>query len=174
MSKNKKQDKVPLIENVILILENKETGEKKEIRGRNIVTNAGDQYYAQMACGETPTNDFDAGTAGLHLGTGFVSADKDDTDVDTEDTAGRMAVDSGYPKTNDDDADNGGSGVDIVTWRYSYTTAEGNITDINELAIVDSLTTPTAALCHAQISPAFTKTSNDTLKIFVNHTFTGS
>lgn len=62
----------------------------------------------------------------------------------------------------------------VVTWRYSYSTSEGNIASIAELAIVDNRTTPTAALCHALFAASFTKTSSDTLKIFVNHTFTGT
>jgi len=49
-----------------------------------------------------------------------------------------------------------------------------NIASIDECAIVDNRTTPTAALCHAEFSPSFTKTSADTLKIFVNHTFNGT
>ena len=165
-------DKVGLKGNILIILKNEKTGEERVIEGKNIVTNDGDAYYAQAACGETPDDDFSAG--GIRLGTGFTSADKDDTDVDTEDSDGRLDIDAGYPKTDDDDSDNSGSGADIVTWRFSYATGEGNITDIDELAIVDDKTTPTAALCHAQIDPAFTKTSSDTLKIFVNHTFNGT
>jgi hypothetical protein len=168
------REKLGLTGQILIILTNTQTGKKRIIEGNNIVTNGGDKYYAQMACGETPDDDFDAAGAGIRLGTGFTSADKDDTDVDTEDSAGRLDVDSGYPKTNDDDGDNSGAGTDIVTWRFSYTTGEGNIADIDELAIVDNRTTPTNALCHAEISPAFTKTSSDTLKIFVNHTFNGT
>ena len=81
--------------------------------------------------------------------------------------------DATYPQTDDQDGDNTGAGVDIVTWRYSYTTAQGNVVDIIEGAIVDNDTTPTAALCHFLFAGIFTKTSSDTLKVFVNHTFTG-
>ena len=111
---------------------------------------------------------------GLHLGTGTTTPTKTDTDVTTEDTEGRLAVDSGYPQTDDPDTDNTLGGVDVVTWRYSYGTTEGNITDIAELAIVDVLTAATAALCHALFGSTFTKTSSDTLKVFVNHTFNGT
>jgi len=159
---------------VIVVLENQHTGQRRVHVAKNIVTNAGDQYYAEMACGETPTNDFDAAAAGIRLGTGFSSADKDDTDVDSEDSNGRLDIDTGYPKTNDSDGDNSGAGTDVVTWRFSYGTSEGNITDIDECAIVDDRTTPTAALCHAEFTTPFTKTSADTMKIFVNHTFNGT
>ena len=165
-------DRIGLTGKIIAVLTNVRTGEQRIHIAKNIVTNEGDKYYAQMAADETPDTDFSTG--GIRLGTGFTSADKDDTDVDTEDSDGRLDIDAGYPKTDDDDSDNSGSGADIVTWRFSYATGEGNIADIDELAIVDNKTTPTAALCHAQIDPAFTKTSSDTLKVFVNHTFNGT
>ena len=167
-------NKLALKGQILIILKNEETGEERIIEGKNIVTNDGDAYYAQMACGETPDDDFDAGTAGMHLGTGTTTPTKTDTDVTTEDTEGRLAVDTGYPQTDDPDTDNTLGGVDVVTWRYSYGTSEGNITDIAELAIVDVLTAATAALCHALFGSTFTKTSSDTLKVFVNHTFNGT
>ena len=143
------------------------------IPGLNIVTNDGDVYYAQSAVGEVPTDDFDAAGAGWRLGTSGTAPTKTDTDVGTEDAAGRKATDGTYPQTNDPDGDNTGSGVDIVTWRVSYTTAEANITNIAEGAIVDNRTTPTAALTHFLFAATFTKTSSDTLKVFANHEMLG-
>ena len=75
--------------------------------------------------------------------------------------------------TNDSDGDNTGSGVDIVSWRYSYLTTEGNVSGIIEGAIVDDDTTPTGALTHFLFAASFNKTSSDTLKVFVNHEFAG-
>ena len=139
----------------------------------NLVTNDGDEYYAESSVAETPSNDFDAAGAGWRLGTGSTAATKTDTDVTTEDAAGRKATDATYPRTSDPDGDNTGAGNDIVTWRVSYTTAEANITNIREAAIVDDRTTPTAALTHFVFGAAFTKTSSDTLKIFSNHEMLG-
>lgn len=143
------------------------------IPGLNIVTNDGDLYYAQSAVAETPTDDFDAAGAGWRLGTSATAPTKSDTDVTTEDSAGRKATDGTYPQTNDADGDNTGSGVDIVTWRVSYTTAEAIITGIQEGAIVDDRTTPTAALTHFLFAASFNKTASDTLKVFVNHEMLG-
>ena len=160
--------------NVVALLTDVRTGKQRAIPGSNIVTNAGDLYYAQKAAGETPTKDFPAG--GMRLGTSGTTPQKTDVGVTSENSAGRKLFstsDGTYPKTNDDDADNTGSGTDVVTWRMSYGTAEANITGIQELAIVDSITNPTAALTHALFSPSFNKTVNDTLKVFVNHTFNG-
>ncbi len=144
------------------------------IPGLNIVTNDGDLYYAQSAVGETPTDDFDAAGAGLRMGSAATSPTKTSTDVTTFLAGSGLAVASTYPKTNDGDASNTGSGTDIVTWLYSYGTSEGNVSGIQEGAIVDDRTTPTAALCHFLFAASFSKTSNDTLKVFVNHEMLGS
>lgn len=141
------------------------------VPGINIVTNDGDAYYAQVAAGETPGDDFTAG--GLRLGDDNTAPTKSDTDVTNFLAGTGHAEDATYPQTNDGDADNTGAGVDIVTWRFSYTTAQGNAAGIIEGAIVDNITTPTAALTHFLFAGAFTKTSSDTLKVFCNHEFSG-
>jgi hypothetical protein len=141
--------------------------------GVNIVTNDGDLYYAQSAAGEAPTDDFDGAASGLRLGSDNTAPVKTDTDVTTFLAGSAHALDATYEKTNDDDADNTGAGVDIVTWRYSYTTAEGNVNNIIEGAIVDDRTTPTAALTHFLFGAVFSKTNADTLKVFVNHEMSG-
>jgi hypothetical protein len=144
------------------------------IPGVNIVTNDGDIYYAQSAAAETPTDDFDGTNSGLRLGDDNTpSPAKTDTDVNNFLAGTGHALDATYEKTNDGDTDNTGAGTDIVTWRYSYTTAEGNASGIIEGAIVDNRTTPTAALTHFLFGASFAKTSSDTLKVFVNHTMNG-
>lgn len=148
-------------------------GDKLRIHGVNIVTNDGDTYYAQSACGETPTDDFDGASSGLRLGSDNTAPTKSDTDVTTFLSGTAHALDATYEKTNDGDTDNTGAGVDVVTWRFSYTTSEGNATGIIEGAIVDDKTTPTAALTHFLFAASFNKTSSDTLKVFVNHTMNG-
>ena len=153
--------------NIVAILRN-EDGSESFIPGANIVTDDGDQYYAEGAVG-TPS----WAVAGLRLGTGVSAPTKSDTDVTTVNAAGNKVTDATYPKTNDGDGDNTGSGIDIATWTVSYTTAEANITDIAEGAFVDNITTPTKALCHFLFAAPFTKTSSDTLKVIVNHQFNG-
>lgn len=166
-------DGLIILGRVVAILENKKTGDKKIIHGLNVVTDDGDTYYAQSACAEAPDDDFDDAAAGLRLGDDNTTPTKSDTDVTVFLAGTDHVCDATYPRTADPDGDNSGAGVDIVTWRYSYTTAQGNAVDIIEGAIVDNDTTPTAALCHFLFAGIFTKTSSDTLKVFVNHTFTG-
>ena len=138
---------------------------------KNLVTDNGDLYYAEAAMGSeswTPT--------GFRMGTDPASADvaKADNDVNSFATGTNQLTDAGYPKTNDDDGDNTGAGTDIVSWRVSFGTSAANVNSLGEIAICDSLTGPTKALCHAVFSAPFNKTSDDTLKVFVNHTFTGA
>jgi len=156
--------------NVVAILTHAD-GTETAILGANIVTDAGDRYYAEKACGQTPNKDFAAG--GMRLGTGSTAPAKADADVTTFVAGSGKAVDATYPKTGDADTDNTGAGLDIVTWRVSYATTEANSAGINEGAVVDNITTPTAAHCHWLFAASFTKTSTDTLKVFVNHQFNG-
>jgi hypothetical protein len=167
------KQRVALTGKVLAVLQDPKLGREIVIPGLNIVTNDGDVYYAQSSVAETPTDDFDAAGAGFRLGTNGTAPTKTSTDVGTEDSAGRKATDGTYPQTNDSDGDNTGAGVDIVTWRVSYTTAEANITGIQEGAIVDDRTTPTAALTHFLFAASFNKTASDTLKVFVNHEMLG-
>jgi hypothetical protein len=165
-------EKVALIGHVIAVLESDK--EIKIIHGVNIVTDQGDKYYAQKAMGETPTKDFAGANAGLRLGTGTTPAPgKADNDVITFLSGSGHMKDATYPRTVDPDTDNTGAGVDIATWRYSYLTSEGNGSNINEGAVVDHTTTPTAALTHFFFAALFSKTSSDTLKVFVNTQFNG-
>ena len=153
--------------NIVAILDNGKR--KKYISGANIVTNSGDLHYAELGAGETPTNTY----VGMRLGTSAAAVGKTDTDVTTFLAGSGKNIDATYPMTNDSDGDNTGSGTDIISYRVSYGTSEGNGVDIAELAIVDNIVTPTVALTHALFAALFTKTSSDTLKVFVNHTMNG-
>lgn len=142
------------------------------VEGKNLVTNEGDLYYAQMAAGETPDTDFTAG--GLRLGTDNTAPTKSDTDVTTFISGSGKAVSATYPKTNDSDADNTGAATDTVSWKFSYSTSDFNASGIIEGAIVDNITSPTKALCHFLFASSFTKSATNTLIVFVNHNFLGS
>ena len=163
--------------NICIVKENTLTGEKTWYYSKNIVTNDGDLYYAQSACGETPTSDFGGSDGRMELRTGSATPAKSDTynEVTTPVTASRKAIDATYPKTNDGDTDNTGAGTDIVTWRTSWATS-----DFSANAIIggcihvggSSPATSSKLLTHFDLT-SFNKTSSDTLKIFVNHTFNG-
>ena len=102
--------------------------------GMNLVTDDGDIYYAQKATGETPAmnEDFGAGRMELQNPAMADTPAKDDTytDVNMPITASRKVFDMGYPVRDDMDTDNTGAGVDVATYRTSWTTADFNATGI--------------------------------------------
>lgn len=161
--------------NILLVLGKPEG--KVLMAAHNIVTNAGDTYYAQKACGETPTNAF----ANLKLSTANWNASNPAKTSTTGNIASQIsgsnkAVSATYPKTNDGDSDNTGAGADIVTWLFSYAKADFNDPDIDAGAISTSgatLGTATDPLLTAFDLTTFAKTANDTLKVFVNHEMLG-
>lgn len=156
--------------NVAAVLKNVKTGEEKTHWGANLVTTEGDKYYAEAAVGAPSW-----AVAGIRLGTDTTTPAKGNTDVITElaGAEGRKAIDATYPMVSDSDGDNTGAGASIVSWRVTYTTNEAIGSNIAELALVDNITAPTKALTRVKFSAPFTKTTNDTLKVFVNHTFQG-
>lgn len=150
---------------------------KEWFLGSNIVTDNGDIYYAQQGAGTAPTNDFAATGRFTLRGAADTPAKTDTYDLmSTPITASNQVIDATYPKTNDTgDADNTGDGVKVVSYRVSYTT-----TSFADAAIQGgcihiggaSPTTGTALLTHFSIT-SFAKTTSDTLKLFVNHSFAG-
>lgn len=149
-------------------------GSKEVHHTHNIVTNAGDTYYAQKAVGAVPTNAFDA----LHLGTTVTPAPTKASDADniTAVLGSGKVKSAGYPRTADPAADNTGSGVDVVTWKFEYGTAEANATGITEGIIAigaGALSVDEPVLTHFAFGAAFNKTTNETLVVYVNHTANG-
>src|SRR3990172_3462182 len=106
----------------------------------------------------------------MRLGNGGSAPIKSDSDVTTFVGTG-LAIDGTYPKTNDGDASNTGAGIDIVSWKSTWATGQNNV-QMQEGAITDHPSTPTEALCHFLFTQ-FTKTSSQTLAVFVNHEMLG-
>lgn len=146
--------------------------------GANIVTNAGHQDIAE---------NYVVGNTGL----GSSTLTFDDISVYTAispaasltsqfqdlsiPSGGTKDVDTGWPQTSGSDGgDNPGTtGVDVISWRASYPTADGNGTLIGA-AIHESGATGTASLFNAT---AFTggsqsKTTSQTGKVYLNQEIT--
>jgi hypothetical protein len=68
--------------------------------GANIVTNTGDQYYAEAAVASGSV----MSVVAMRLGSSAVAPTKSDTDVGSPIPNGSAAIDSGYPRTADNDA----------------------------------------------------------------------
>ncbi len=159
---------IPRYHNVLAVLNGPEG--KRCIGAHNIVTDAGDLYYAQLGAEEASTNAF-----GVH-------------EMQTAGTPGKAANRSGftaiassekahfaaYPQTNDGDGDNTGAGTDIVTYLVSYLKGDFNDAGITHGIITN--VTPGASeplLTGYAFSGSFGKTADDTLKVFVNHEMLG-
>lgn len=156
---------------VIAIVRNEVTGLVTVHETENIVTDAGDVYYAQRGANESPTNTFTT----LELGTAGTPGKAANRSSFTAIGSTQKLETATYPKTNDGDSDNTGAGVDIVTHQFSY--AAG---DFNNGAITHGwITNPTPGASEpiltgfAFTGGAFAKTATDTLKVIVNHTFNG-
>lgn len=146
----------------------------------NIVTDAGDLYYAERGIDASPTNfttgaTFD-GIMELYSSEGnppFKAANRGHLTGTLAPSSGQ-AMDGTYPLLSDPDGDNTGSGVDIITYRRSYTTAQANASSIDDVVITNpSPGASEALLMWADGLGNFTKTASDTLKVFVNHEFLG-
>ena len=169
---------------VVVVIERKD-GTKETHESKNIVTNAGDLFYAERGVKTSiPTNfvdgsgDFD-GIMELYSDAGTPNAapakgnDRSNL-TGTLATGSAQAMDSTYPKVNDGDSDNTGAGTDIVTYRVSYATGDANLANISDVIITNpSPGASEALLMHAEFGSSFTKTSSDTLKVFVNHQLNG-
>jgi hypothetical protein len=156
-----------------VVLTNEKTGAVRIIPGRNIVTDEGDKFYAQCACGETPTETF----VNLYLATaGPATPAKDDDYSDFTLHAGsEKAPTATYPKTNDGDSDNTGAGVDVISWKYEYTTSDGPFVDVTHSFISRASASGTDPVLNSyKWAAAWSKDSATSAKIFANHTVNGT
>ena len=173
------------------VLENVHTGKKTWIPLKNIVTDAGDLYYAERGAlltsgtpiGPVPTNFTDANGVPdmiMELYDNSTPNTAPGKANDRSDLLGVLAtgsdqvIDATYPQVGDADSDNSGAGTDIVTYRVSYATGDANLADITDVILTNP--SPGASepiIMHAEFAAAFTKTSADTLKVFVNARMNG-
>jgi len=157
--------------NVLAIVRDKFGKIKSMVKGKNIVTNDGDLFYAENGCEEAPTNAF----ANCFLGTSVVAEAKDDDWSDLTFIAdSEKAPTATYPKTDDQDADNSGKAVDSITYMYEWTGADFNDAAIGCGGIAVAAASGTdPLLTRFKFAAAFAKTATDTLTLFVNHNFLG-
>ena len=169
--------------NIFVVLENRKSGKKRFWYGSNLVTNDCENYYAKKGAGETPATDenFLQGKCILqNPGSSPAVAKADNWQAFAAQTpiaASIDALESTYPKANDQSADNDGKNADAVTYKYYWDTTN-NWTGIFGGCIVDAanyaaLGAADKLLTHWAFAAAFAKTDNDTLTLYVNHTMNG-
>ena len=174
--------------NNICLVVTHEDGSKDWWYGSNLVTNDGDIYYAKKAAGETPASNENFGASACVLQNPASANTIAKTDAYAQvtnpitTTGAVRPLTATYPKTADSDSDNTGASADAISYRFDWAITQINTASGNPItggAIYDvGQTSPVAAtkiLTHWNFtSPAtFHKTSTDTLKLFVNHTFNG-
>ena len=160
-----------IIGNIVLVLDNPKTRKKEIYKSHNIVTTAGNLWYAQVAGGDTPDNAF----VNLYLATGGNTPPAiDDNYSDFSGVTGEDAPESGYPMSDCQDADNTGAGTDVVSWEYNYTAASGAYTAIQWCFIsIAGASGTDPILCSYKWAAAWTKDTSTPAKIFLNHTVLG-
>lgn len=149
----------------------------------NIITNAGDQFYAEAAAKgitgvpASTTDDFDTMTVATVVTTAFGSKTADAGDVTTVPSMGTKTITTGYPQVSDPDTNNPGTvGVDILTWKAVYTTSEAVGTLVG-LCIHETGATfgsgSNPLLMSVDFSPSIVKGSGQAINFYVNHMFDG-
>jgi len=166
-------EQLVLLADALVVLVNEKTGARGIIPGRNIVTDEGDKYYAQKACGETPDNDFNS----LYLATAGPDpvGKSDNYGSFTVASGSEKAVATGYPKTNDSDSDNEGAGVDVITWLFQYATSDGPFSAITHSFISVASASGTDPILNSyKWASSWNKDDSTSCKIFANHTENGT
>ena len=153
----------------------------KQVKARfqrpNIVTNAGDYFYAQAIAEKFGNGTASTAFARMVLGTAGNAPAKTSvySDLTSVVAGSEQAFDSGYPQDNDPDSTNPvGDKQRVLTYRVTYAAGTATATGINRVAItIASPITTSPLLMYATFS-AFDKGASDELVMFVNHTLTGS
>lgn len=145
--------------------------------GHNIVTDAGDVFYARKWTGEVQTNAF----ARLALGTGKTGAWAKNGAPSlhgnlTGAIAGSVkAFDGGFPASNNADAGNVGGGANVATYKVSYSDADfttvPNVTDGDITIAAPVGGSPT--LAGFTLTAPFNLGAGESVAVYVNHSTTG-
>jgi hypothetical protein len=180
-------EKSKYTEKVILVYHDALTGRVVRIieADPNIVTHAGDKYYAKRGAGSTAftsVGTFQTGRLVVAKSMTVTGAAKKSATFGnfigvTASYTGRKTFESGYPKTADTDTNNTARTVDGITYKAIYGTAAANYT-IGAVGISRpaGATNSNGALLSAKTLPPGSKvlkTSSLTLTVYITHVFNG-
>ena len=160
---------------VIIILSDPATGKKLSgFEISNIITNAGDLFYAQRANQEVPSNLFHAGGLILGIAGNVPSKTSLYSDITSIVPNSFKNLEPGYPKRNDQDPSNTGANVDSITYKFKYLSNEANSANINRLAItVQNPMGASQLLMYTVLGAPIIKNNGIVLTVFINHNFNG-
>lgn len=143
----------------------------------NLITNKGDQYYAERAAGIAAPP---AQVTGMQLGTGGATAASKNgagAAIVTLVANSLVAIDGGFPTSNGLQA---GTTACRIQWKTSWAAGVATANGINEVALVNQSTgTQTAApagstIARAVLGTTVNKAAEDTLAITWNNDLLGS
>jgi hypothetical protein len=145
---------------------------------KNLITDVGDEYYAERAAGIASPPDQ---VTGMKLGTGTTAAAKVGTGASlvtypTGITAW-SALDATYPQSSQP----GGAGTArVITWRASWAAGEATnaalaeVVLTNQTAIADNAGSAAVVISRALLSPTINKGALDTLTVTWTHSLFGA
>ncbi len=137
----------------------------------NTVTRQGEGLIADLLLA-TPTKTKITSSSGyIQVGTGWTgSSPKTNTRCNTP-TGAMKALEAGYPSAG---GAFGETGDNVLTYRAIFEAGKLNASGINEACLLNGNTSGAVSLAYAQVTPAASVTSVDTLQIEWQITFTGS
>lgn len=170
---------LPITGLVVAVLE-RPSGEDLAFVTRNIVTHAGDEFYAQRAIRQTVPTHFTDGSGKfdgiIELYNG--SKQPPSKDSDRSHLSGLVfakPMHEGYPKIKDDHPKNKlYSAPNIVTYYACFAEEEGESENITNVIITNPIPKENEpVLMHATFGRPLPKTHDDILHVFLNHRFNG-
>ena len=151
----------------------------EEFLAANLITTAGDKYYAQGGVVEVQTDAF----AELTLSTNpwapvpNKATTSDDLVSAVANGSGLKTVKAGYPKTADVDPANSGSGPAVMTWLFEFAAGDFDDPSVEGMGIHVAGAVFGAATADPMLTSfnatAFALTPTDSLRVFVNHSLLG-
>lgn len=151
-------------------------GDLAHVPFANLVTNVGDEYYAERAAGIASPP---AQVTGMQLGTGVTAASKNGagSSIGTLIANSLVAIDGGFPTSTGTQA---GATAIRIAWRTTWAAGTATNSAISEVALVNQSTAtqtvaPAAAtIARALLSPVINKGASDSLAITWNHDVLGA
>lgn len=139
----------------------------------NLITDIGDQIYAEAGAGASPNL-----ATGMRLGTGSTAPAKNGAGaaIVTYVSGSNKAIDGTYPQTSDLGAGAGHRITYRTTWNAGEATATGIAEAVitNETPLTDVAGTAANTISRALISPVVNKGAADTLEVTWHHDFLGA
>lgn len=153
-----------------------ERGDLQVVEFKNLITNVGDEYYAERAAGIASPP---AQVTGMQLGTGTTAVAKNGagSTIVTLVTASLVAIDGGFPTSTNTQT---GAVAITIAWKTTWGAGTATANSIAEVVLTNQSTgTQTAvpaanSIARALLSPVVNKGASDTLAITWNHNLLGA